>query len=95
MQSKHGKDGLVVLTVAVDDIEERELVLSKLKERKIGLANLFLHEPPELWQKKLRFDASPCVYLFDRNGRWEMFSGEEETQKADAIARNMLKEKAP
>jgi hypothetical protein len=95
MQSKHGKDGLVVLTVAIDDLEERDTVLSKLKERKVSLTNFFLHEPPEFWQKKLRFDASPCVYLFDRNGRWEMFSGDEQVHKADAVALELLKEKAP
>lgn len=95
MQSKHGSEGLVILTVSIDDPEEREQALGALRKRKVTLTNLFLHEPPEVWQKKLRFDASPCVYLFDRRGRWEMFAGEEETQKADAIALDMLKEKAP
>ncbi|MFO0865452.1 MAG: hypothetical protein U0744_12505 [Gemmataceae bacterium] len=95
MQSKHGPEGLVILTVSIDDPEERDQTLAALKKRNITLPNYFLHEPPEVWQKRLRFDASPCVYVFDRGGRWEKFEGEEETKQADGVALNRLKEKAP
>src|SRR5262245_698315 len=79
MQSKYGKDGLVVLTVSIDPTTDKltpeleKKVLEKAVKHKLAMTNLILDEPVEVIHKRLRFGAPPCVYLFDRAGKWHLF----------------------
>jgi hypothetical protein len=83
MQSKYGKDGLVVITVSIDPAdpntkgltpEMHDKVLKKLQDKKVALTNLVLDESFETVEKRLRFTVAPAVYLFDRAGKWQMFN---------------------
>jgi thiol-disulfide isomerase/thioredoxin len=97
MQRQYGKDGLVVVSVCVDDLTEtpeaKDEALKFLRSQNATFTNVLLDEKPEVWQEKLRFDAVPCVYLFDRQGKWRQFKGEEEYPKLDKLVPELLQQK--
>lgn len=92
LQKKHAKDGLVVLTVTLDEPSDKEEALERLKQKKVPLTNFLLDEPTAFAQKKLRVEAVPAVYLFDRQGRWTLFTSAYVDQ-ADAKLLELLREK--
>jgi len=92
LQKKHEKDGLVVLTVTLDELSEKDDALDRLKKKKVPLTNFLLDEPPLLLQQKLRVEAVPAVYLFDRQGRWMLFTSKY-VDDADAKLMELLREK--
>src|SRR5258707_1096422 len=63
LHKKHEKEGLVVVSVALDDINEnpaaKDSALKFLKAKGATFTNLLLDEPPELWQTKLHFSGPP------------------------------------
>ncbi len=72
MHNKYSKDGLVVLGVLLDDPKDAALLASGKKylaKQKPPFPNVILDAPLEVWQKKLRFDVYPGVYVFDRENR--------------------------
>lgn len=79
MHHKYGKDGLVVISVALDDIRDKDdpdalkRVNEFLRAKKATFTNLLLDETTEFWQKQLRFIAPPCQFVFDRKGKWTQF----------------------
>lgn len=73
LHQKYGKDGLVAISVSVDDPEDLEIrgrILKFLEGRKADFQNFVLDEKPELWQEKLGIDGPPCLYLFDKSNRF-------------------------
>jgi thiol-disulfide isomerase/thioredoxin len=77
MHKKYAKDGLVAMTVSVDEDANNPDVqgeaLKFLRKVNAAFSNLMLDEKPTFWQEKLRFDAVPCVYVFDRQGKWRQY----------------------
>ena len=74
MHQKYAQDGFVALSVSVDDVTDKEAVAEVekfLRERKATIPNFLLDEEPEVWQKKLKAEAVPLVFVFDRAGRVE------------------------
>jgi len=72
MHHKYGKDGLVAVSVSLDppaDAKQLKRVEEFLEKQKATFTNLVLDAPAEEYQKKLRFDGPPCIYLFDRTNR--------------------------
>ena len=83
MHKKYAKDGLAVISVSVDPPEDKDKALTFLQSKGSTFTNLFLDETPEFWTKKLRFIAPPCVYVFNRQGKWTQFdAGQEEIDDA-------------
>jgi hypothetical protein len=76
MHKKHVDKGLVVITVALDPPNEKDMVdrankfLNKIES---PFRNLLLDEKDEFWSKKLDFNSPPCYYVFDRQGKWVRF----------------------
>src|ERR1051326_8601421 len=57
LQQKYGGDGLVAVSVALDPSdkpESRERVLKFLEARQATFTNLFLDEPADVWQERLK-----------------------------------------
>ena len=76
MHNKYAKDGLAAVSVSLDDPKDkkaRQNVLDFLRKQKATLTNLILDEKSEVWQEKLKFDGPPCVFVFDREGKWKKF----------------------
>src|SRR5688500_1733085 len=78
MHLKHALDGLVCLSVSVDDIEEKDKALAFLKKQSATLANYLIDEPAETWQTKLDASAPPTMIVIGRDGkRIKRFTGDE------------------
>lgn len=74
MHRRFAKQGLVVLSVSVDDASDKETVeevKKLLRDWKATMSNFLLDEQPEVWQKKLNAEAVPCVFVFNRAGAVE------------------------
>jgi hypothetical protein len=100
MHHKYAKDGLVVLSVALDDIHEdppsKDRALKFLNAKGATFTNLLLDEPVEFWQEKLRFIAPPCHYVFSRQGKWIQFTSDKKAIDHDAVEKlvvELLREK--
>jgi hypothetical protein len=90
MHRQYAKDGLVVLSVSVDELKidgeetnAKAVVEKFLRQRGATFPNLLLDEPQEVWHKKLRVISVPTVFVFNRSGKWVQFKAEDETLKKD------------
>jgi hypothetical protein len=78
MQKKFAKDGVVVLSVHVGSLEEKDLkqqVAKKLNSKKASFHTVVLTE--EEWGEKFQVITYPFVYVFNREGKWTKFRGED------------------
>ncbi|MFO0865449.1 MAG: TlpA disulfide reductase family protein [Gemmataceae bacterium] len=98
LQAKYAGQGMVVVTVSVDEKESHERAAAVL--RKKGMAstrNLLLDEELEVWQKKLPIESLPSVYVFDRRGKWTRFEGKGDRElsydEVEAAVQPLLQEK--
>jgi thiol-disulfide isomerase/thioredoxin len=74
MHQKFGKDGLVAISVSLDDLSEngtKDKVIAFLQKQQATMINLILDEKPEIWQAKLKIDGPPLVMVFNRKGELE------------------------
>ena len=74
MHRKYGKQGLVAVSVSVDDVDDKDTpgeVMKFLRQQKATGPNFLLNETPEDWQKKLKIDGVPAVFVFNRAGQIE------------------------
>jgi hypothetical protein len=69
MHQKYGKDGLVCISVCVDETERKEAVFKFLKEQKAIFNNYLLDEDAQVWQKKWGIKGPPAIFVFDREGK--------------------------
>ena len=83
MQRKYGKDGMVALSVSVDDPKDKDAVdqaLQFLRRQNAEFTNLVLDESDEVWSEKLGSNLTPFIFVFDRDGR---IAGKFEGKKAN------------
>jgi thiol-disulfide isomerase/thioredoxin len=81
MHKKHAQEGLAVVSVSLDPIDDpgsRDNALRFLKKAGAQFTNLFLEEPSEFWQKKLGFPGPPCYFVFNRQGQWTKFEAQDD-----------------
>jgi hypothetical protein len=69
MHHKYAKDGLVCMSVSVDDKDDKAKALAFLTKQKATFANYLIDEEAEVWQKRLDVPAPPGVSVFDRSGK--------------------------
>ena len=73
MYNKYKNDGLVAVTVSLDNPTDTRAAASALqfleKQQAGGLTNLVLDETPEMWARNLGINGPPCVFVFNREGR--------------------------
>jgi hypothetical protein len=72
MHRKYESEGLVALSVCLDDVNDKEIrveVDEFLTKKQATLTNLIGEGKPEEWLEKLNVAAVPCVYVFDRENR--------------------------
>lgn len=88
MHHKYSKAGLAVISVAIEDQEDKDAknaALKVLKSKGATYTNLLLDEPVEIWQNKLRFASTPSIYVFNRQGKWTQFKSDAEPIDHDAV----------
>jgi hypothetical protein len=69
MHHKYAKDGLVCISVSVDETENGPKALAFLNKQGATFANYLVDEPTEVWQKKLDVGYPPSVIVFGRDGK--------------------------
>ena len=93
MQKEFSPEGLVAITVALDDPPDQEAqanCLKYLKAIRSNTTNLMLDEAPEVWGPRLNISAVPHVVLFDRRGKYRVFGGEEIGEHYENVKKQML-----
>jgi len=74
LHQKYQKHGLVVVSVSVDDPGDEktsEAVKKFLAQQKATMTNFLLDEAPEVWQKRLKSESVPLMFVFNRAGQIE------------------------
>lgn len=69
MHKKYAKDGLVAMSVSVDEAEKEATILEWLNKFQATFPNYRLDESYDVWSKKWDVSAQPVVFVFDRLGR--------------------------
>ena len=72
LHTKHGRQGLTVVTVSVDppdDADARAAAKAFLVKRGATCRNVILSDSPAVWQAKWKAEAVPLAFLFDREGQ--------------------------
>jgi thiol-disulfide isomerase/thioredoxin len=93
LQSQYKKEGLVVISVSLDEMDEgpeavKEKVRKILTSKKTNFAmNLILHEGGEVVEQKLRIQSVPSVYIFNRDGKWIQLAN---TEKEERVKKEVI-----
>ena len=100
LQRRYAGEGFAVISVAIPLDEdtplevERGKVLKFLQEQNAAATtNLLLDEKVDVWQNRLRFDAVPAVYVFNRAGKWYQFKDEFNYDEVDRLVAGLVKAK--
>lgn len=94
MQKKYAKDGLVAISVSLDDPSEKgvkEKVVKVLQKQQAAFENFILDEKPEVWQKQFEIEGPPCVFVFNRDGKYQKFSMGEKYSTIEKVVAQLLK----
>ena len=95
MHRKYGKDGLVAISVSLDEVKDREVALKFLESQGAAFTNLLLSDTVN-WSEKLHFFAPPSYFVFNKQGKWVQFKGEEgpvDYPAMEKLVRDFLKER--
>lgn len=92
MNQKYSASGLITITVSLDQLKSdakiKQKVLDTLKKADARLINVLLDEDFSDVQKKFRFEGPPCVFVFNRQGKWVEFK--EEQFRHDLIEQTVI-----
>ena len=94
MHKKYAKDGFAAVSVSLDDPGDkkaRQNVIEFLRKQKATFTNLILDEKSEIWQEKLKFDGPPCVFVFNREGKWKKFEAPVEYADIEKYVAELMK----
>jgi hypothetical protein len=94
MHKKYSSEGLAAISVSLDDPQDSKVmsrVLSFLQKQQAAFTNLVLDEKAEFWQEKLKFDGPPCVFVFDRDGKWKKFEAPFEYEDVEKYVAELMK----
>ena len=97
MHQELSKAGLVVISLSVDDTDEKANVLKFLEGQKATMRNFILADPDrneKAGDEKLYHSAPPIVHVFDRDGKKvKTFEGKKELQDFDKYVKDLLDKK--
>ena len=69
LHKEQAKDGVVCISVTVDDPDDKAVALKFLTQKKATFENFLLDEPAEKYQKKWGFTSVPTVLIYSRDGK--------------------------
>jgi thiol-disulfide isomerase/thioredoxin len=97
LHQKNASQGLVVVSVSVDDCKDREAVLEAhrfLRAKKATMTNFLLDEAPAVWQKKFGSETVPVVFVFNRLGQIEKkYTESPRPAEVDGLVKKLLQQK--
>jgi glutathione peroxidase-family protein len=95
MQKKYAKDGVVAVSVSLDDLSDKEVrgrIETFLKAQHATFTNLILDEDVEAWQKKLGIDGMPAAFIYNRDGKVvKKFKDEYTYEDVEKVVQELLK----
>ena len=87
MHKQFADKGLVVISVSTDPLRDifndpdfkdpRPKIEAFLRDKKATFTNVVLDESADLLKEKMRLTAVPCLYVFNREGQWTQFIGDD------------------
>lgn len=97
MHKELAKDGLVVLSLSIDEEENEKAALTFLTKVKATFPNYVLHDSDEArdaLEKKIAHKVPPVVHVFDRSGKKvKTIEDELKTDEFDKFIQELLKAK--
>ncbi len=96
MHNKHGKDGLVAMSVNLDSPEDKKVmgrVEKFLADQKATFPNFVLDEEQEVWMKQLDIGGPPAVFVFGPDGKVAKKFEEVDYAQVEKTAVELLKKK--
>ncbi|WP_020471663.1 TlpA family protein disulfide reductase [Zavarzinella formosa] len=99
LQKKYGKQGLLVITVSVDQAGDTEAMAGArqfLAQYRAETRNVHLKDPVALWASKWKTSSVPLMFLFDQQGRMiERYDGRVDFASMDRQIRDLLQDSQP
>ena len=97
MHKEYAKDGLVVISLTIDELDDEKHALEFLKKHEATFANYILKDTDankDAWEKRWANIAPPIVHLYDREGKKvKTLEGKTEVSGTEAIVKELLKAK--
>jgi peroxiredoxin len=97
MHQELSKAGLVVISLSVDDPDEKANALKFLEGQKATFRNFILDDKDrneKAGDEKLYHSAPPIVHVFDRDGKKvKTFEGKKELEGLDKLVKELLEKK--
>lgn len=97
LANKHAKDGVVFISLTVDEPEDKDKALDFLKKNKATFQNFILEDKDrneKPGDDKLYHSAPPIVHVFGRDGKkLSMYEGKKEAGKLDGQLEELTKKK--
>jgi hypothetical protein len=96
MHQELSKAGLVVISLSVDDVEDRGNALEFLKRQKAAFQNFLLEDKDrneKAGDEKLFHTAPPIMHVFGRDGKKVKTLEGKETEGAEKLVKELLEKK--
>jgi peroxiredoxin len=97
MHQELSKAGLVVISLSVDEPDDKATVLKFLRGQKATMRNFILEDRDrneKAGDEKLYHSAPPIVHVFGRDGKLaKTFEGKKELQDFDKFVKDLLDKK--
>jgi cytochrome oxidase Cu insertion factor (SCO1/SenC/PrrC family) len=97
MHQELAKDGLVVISLSVDDADEKAAALKFLQDQKATFQNFILEDKDrneKAGDEKLYHSAPPIVHVFDREGKVvKTLEGKKEAEGLEKLVKELLQKK--
>jgi thiol-disulfide isomerase/thioredoxin len=97
LHERYAADGLVCVSVSVDDAAKHDAALAFLTRQRAAFTNYRLTDKAEVWQAAWKIAGPPAVFVFDRQGqRAARFDSEDERKpftydEVEALVRKLLR----
>ncbi len=97
MHQRHAKDGLVCISVSVDELKNQEAALKFLKKQQAAFPNYLLEDRAEVWQEHWNIVAIPAVFLYRDGAKIAQFDYEDPDKQftyddvEQAVVKNLVK----
>jgi thiol-disulfide isomerase/thioredoxin len=93
MHEKYARDGLIAVSVSLDEPPDKEKALQFLRSHGAHFANFLLDVDQDTWQQKFHIHGPPTVFVFDRDGKWTQFKDEKAYPDVEKLVRDLLHSK--
>jgi thiol-disulfide isomerase/thioredoxin len=93
LHEKYAKQGLVAVSVSLDEPPDQPKALKFLESHGAHFTNLLLDVDQETWQKKFHVFGPPVMFVFNRDGKWTQFKDEKAYPQVEKLVRDLLHSK--